>query len=527
MRLAVFQPPYPVAGDEAGAEACLAWMREKLNGLEPGKQDLVLLPEYATAPGLSDPQTLREFATSRGADFLRDIEASAKRLECLVALTGIDRSGARWFNRALVFDRAGNRAFAYDKIHLTDVEKLELGLTPGAAPSVFRHAGVRIGFATCFDLYFPEHFAALAAQGADLVLCPSYQRSESAGRLCLQARARALDAGCYLVRASYAMGNPKTGGHSLVAAPDGVLLADAGSEPGVLAAEIDPARKFVKPASHGRPVVEHRALLESHRRPAIYRDRAECARRLSASPFPRLCAHRGLSRACPENTLPAFAAAMAAGAHEIEFDLRTSRDGVPVVCHDESVDRTTNGAGKVADLTWEEISRLDAGVRFGAAWEGIRVPRFEEVLELTDGLVGLNIHIGGIGPDGETIRRVCDLLTERGLMESAYLALGSESSLRIAREYAPEAPRACLARQDDPAESIAIANRYACKRIQFSRQVTAEQIAQAHQAGLVCNLFWSDEPEDARNYVRNGIDVILTNCAHTMIAGGFHPRPSR
>ena len=82
-------------------------------------------------------------------------------------------------------------------------------------------------------------------------------------------------------------------------------------------------------------------------------------------------------------TLPAFAAAMAAGAHEIEFDLWASRDDVLVVCHDAAVDRTTDGRGKVAELTWEEIRGLDAGIRLGDAWRGVRIPRLEEVLAST------------------------------------------------------------------------------------------------------------------------------------------------
>ena len=66
-----------------------------------------------------------------------------------------------------------------------------------------------------------------------------------------------------------------------------------------------------------------------------------------------------------------------------------------------------------------------------------------------------------------------------------------------------------------------MATRTACQRIQFGRHVTPEQIRRAHDLGLICNLFWSDDPQDGRTYVQNGIDVILTNCAHIMIAGGF------
>src|SRR5438876_9015920 len=68
---------------------------------------------------------------------------------------------------------------------------------------------------------------------------------------------------------------------------------------------------------------------------------------MNPPPFPRVCAHRGLSGLCPENTLPAFAAAVALGADEIELDVWASRDGELVVCHDDDVARTSNGKGLV------------------------------------------------------------------------------------------------------------------------------------------------------------------------------------
>ena len=134
------------------------------------------------------------------------------------------------------------------------------------------------------------------------------------------------------------------------------------------------------------------------------------------------------------------------------------------------------------------------------------MPRLEEVLDIADGRIGLNIHIKSVGPNGATIRRVCDLLTKRALTNSAYVALDTESALRIAVEYAPEIPRACLVSQNDPSVSIDMAARYSCERIQFGRHVTKEQIRRAHELGLICNLFWSDDPRDGMAYVQNGIE---------------------
>ena len=73
--------------------------------------------------------------------------------------------------------------------------------------------------------------------------------------------------------------------------------------------------------------------------------------------------------------------------------MQSTRDGAVVVIHDETVDRTTDGRGAVADLTLEEIQRLDAGIKFGASFQGERVPTLDEVMKAVRGKLGLNIEI--------------------------------------------------------------------------------------------------------------------------------------
>src|SRR6187200_2440153 len=92
--------------------------------------------------------------------------------------------------------------------------------------------------------------------------------------------------------------------------------------------------------------------------------------------------HRGASAELPENTLPAFALAKELGAYGIELDVHLSRDGVPVVIHDESVDRTTNGSGDVANLDLASLRQLDAG-------NGATIPTLIEVLDV----VGDTLHV--------------------------------------------------------------------------------------------------------------------------------------
>ncbi|MEX0724010.1 MAG: glycerophosphodiester phosphodiesterase [Gracilimonas sp.] len=106
-----------------------------------------------------------------------------------------------------------------------------------------------------------------------------------------------------------------------------------------------------------------------------------------------IIAHRGASAYHPENTMSAFRAAYEMGAEMIELDVTLSKDGVPVVIHDETIDRTTNGKGLVSDFTLDELKNLDAGTWFSKKHAGEPIPTLEEVLEFTRGKIALNIEV--------------------------------------------------------------------------------------------------------------------------------------
>jgi glycerophosphoryl diester phosphodiesterase len=236
-----------------------------------------------------------------------------------------------------------------------------------------------------------------------------------------------------------------------------------------------------------------------------------------ARAFPLVCAHRGLSACCPENTLPSFGAALGTGAAEIEFDLRLTSDGVPIVFHDGDLGRATGRFGLVQDASWEDIRRLDASQGRDPCWRGVGIPSLEQVLDLVGGRVVLNIHCKDPGPEDRLVEAAVRILRARDLERSAYVA-GKEAVLAAARRIAPDLPRACLDRQAEPARQIEMASRYGCARVQLRTVAAAEDVAEAHARGLVCNLFFADEAEEARSWVRRGIDVVLTNAAHRITA---------
>ncbi len=146
----------------------------------------------------------------------------------------------------------------------------------------------------------------------------------------------------------------------------------------------------------------------------------------------RCVAHRGWSGKAPENTKAAFQLAIDNPAiSAIELDVHLSKDGVPVVIHDHSVDRTTNGSGRIIDLTVEELCKLDAGSWFGAEFSGERILLLEEVLEMTKGKKRLLIELKQMGSYYTGIeQKVADLIQKHNLQEEVLVISFDHESLR-------------------------------------------------------------------------------------------------
>lgn len=172
-----------------------------------------------------------------------------------------------------------------------------------------------------------------------------------------------------------------------------------------------------------------------------------------------LCvAHRGFSGKAPENTLAAIhMAAELPYVTWMEIDVQLTKDGVPVVIHDYTLDRTTNGHGKVKEMDWSHIRRLDAGLWKGREFRGERVPSLEEVLDLAKGRLKLNIELknaGNLYPGIE--RRVTGLLAAKGMTDDAVLTSFDTGTLGRIGE-ADEAVRKGLifdSRWGDPAGRV-------------------------------------------------------------------------
>ncbi len=148
---------------------------------------------------------------------------------------------------------------------------------------------------------------------------------------------------------------------------------------------------------------------------------------------PLVAAHRGTVKFAPENTLPAFAAAIERGADLIEMDIRETRDKVLVIMHDATVDRTTNGKGRVDQLTLAEIKKLDAGSWFSTDFRGVQVPTFQEALDAIRGkaLPDLDFKAGSAD-------KFIEVLKEEGLLGKVTLYCGDWDMIKEVNRLAPD-----------------------------------------------------------------------------------------
>ncbi|WIV10490.1 glycerophosphodiester phosphodiesterase [Proteiniborus sp. MB09-C3] len=139
-----------------------------------------------------------------------------------------------------------------------------------------------------------------------------------------------------------------------------------------------------------------------------------------------IIAHRGASAYAPENTMVSFMKALEMKSDGIELDAHMTKDGALVVCHDERVDRTTNGKGFIKDFTLEEIRELDAGSWFGEEFRGEKIPELREVLELIkDSNILLNIELKNApilyaGIEKKTIEMIADYGMEEKVIISSF-----------------------------------------------------------------------------------------------------------
>ena len=248
--------------------------------------------------------------------------------------------------------------------------------------------------------------------------------------------------------------------------------------------------------------------------------RAGCRPVMRMNPPTKIIAHRGNASGAPENTLEAFRHAVDIGAHGVELDVQLARDGVPVVIHDETLERTTDGTGAVAAHSAAEITALSAGLWFDPPFPRARVSTLDAVLEAL-APTGLEIHLElktANHPYPGLAEAVAELVRRRALADRVMISSFNHHTLLEVKRCAPELPLAALlyGRMIAPWD-YALLHGFQGLHPEY-RSVDADLAGNCRERGLSLRAYTVDDPEAARRLMALGLDGIMTNVPERMLS---------
>jgi glycerophosphoryl diester phosphodiesterase len=227
-------------------------------------------------------------------------------------------------------------------------------------------------------------------------------------------------------------------------------------------------------------------------------------------------AHRGNPTQAPENTLASIKEGFALGAGMVEIDIHLSRDGVPVVIHDDTVDRTTNGKGLVSGLTVAQLKRLDAGSWKNPKYAGERIPTLAEVLDAANGkgLLLLDLKVDGMG------RKIAEVMRKQSHPENS-VAIGTWD-VGQTDDFVRHMPRARILMTTDPIKKWT--SEFFRKQIargvtgfELSCCTSAAFVAASHSHGLPVYVYTVNDAPAMRDLINRGVDGIETDVPEVLL----------
>lgn len=231
-------------------------------------------------------------------------------------------------------------------------------------------------------------------------------------------------------------------------------------------------------------------------------------------PTPLVIAHRGSCAHAPENTLAAFTLAAEQGADAIELDVTLTRDGQIVVIHDDTLERTTDGTGRVDQLTYDEVRCFDAGAKFNATYAGERVPLLDQVIEAVGARLLINVEL-----KSTTVRttglesKVVETLRRHNFIERVIVSSFNPLALVRVKRLEPRLACGLLYSPDEPFYlsrawlAPLIPNLEA--RHPAHELATAETVKQFHARGQRVNVWTIRTVEQAQAMLRAGVDGLI------------------
>ncbi|MCC7118731.1 MAG: hypothetical protein IT310_09415 [Anaerolineales bacterium] len=232
-------------------------------------------------------------------------------------------------------------------------------------------------------------------------------------------------------------------------------------------------------------------------------------------PRPILLAHRGDLTHAPENTLPSFQQAIQKGADGVELDAKLTADGQIVVFHDTTLDRTTNGSGKLSSLKLDSLRQLDAGSWFAEKFKRTQIPLLAEVFETVGREKLINIELTNYAtPRDGLVDRVCELIQRHNNSAQIIFSSFFAFNLKRAAQLLPEVPRGLLAM---PGLAGLWARSFGFNFGEYQAlhphisSVTKEQVQRVHRLKRRVHVWTANAPEEIVRLAEWGVDGIFTD----------------
>jgi len=232
-------------------------------------------------------------------------------------------------------------------------------------------------------------------------------------------------------------------------------------------------------------------------------------------PYPKLVAHRGGGSLAPENTLAAFRLGQELGYTAAEFDVKLSRDGVAMLLHDSTLDRTTSGKGDAGSLDWKDLETFDAGSWHSAGFRDQRIPRFDAVAKLLQSK-GTTAHVEikpSPGREKETGATIAALTAEfwRDAKVPPVLSSFSFEALSAAQVMAPELPRGWLNKQLVEEDWKRLELLEATSFHTNYQYLQRDQVARLHDLGVRVMAYTVNDVKKAEELFGWGVDGLFTD----------------
>jgi glycerophosphoryl diester phosphodiesterase len=251
---------------------------------------------------------------------------------------------------------------------------------------------------------------------------------------------------------------------------------------------------------------------------------------------PLIIGHRGASAVAPENTMAAFRAAIAAGADGIEFDVRLTRDSVPVVIHDSTLRRTGGRSEHIADLTWPELEQIDVGSWLASkkklppgSFTNQTVPSLEELLTLyesNDSLLYLEMKCDSSTEYEPLAEACCKLIQEYSMKKRVIIECFQLAALKVVRDIDPQIKTAALFEPALTKPSVLSDQRIldqamavGASELALHHRLARKRLVQkAKVAGLRVVVWTVDDPAWIARAQAIGVDALITNDPAAMLA---------